>query len=201
MLMHVSHVLSLCRDQPNLGLLSLKRMAVLAIDRKRSHLYRFSVEWHMQLMQWFPGKDACTERSSDWWYLRVMSGPPPSLDPISPTVPCTSTFTPSTPQSATTHDASVTCQTVMPHPHATKKQYYEAKFGTKYSNGASQTHQQLSCHVSIVFISQVVLAQTALCMAKQVQCSRVTVSVVNWQQVHIQGGNWSSWCRMHVQHQ
>ncbi len=51
MLMHVSHVLSLCRDQPNLGLLSLKRMAVLAIDRKRSHLYRFSVEWHMQLMQ------------------------------------------------------------------------------------------------------------------------------------------------------
>lgn len=29
-----------------------------------------------------------------------MSGPPPSLDPISPTVPCTSTFTPSTPHSA-----------------------------------------------------------------------------------------------------
>ena len=137
MLMQVSHVLSLCRDQPSVGLLTRNKMAMFAIDRSRSHLYKFSVEWHMQLMQWFPGKDACTERSSDWWYLRVMSGPPPSLDPISPTVPCTSTFTPSTPQSATTQDASVTCQTAMPHPHATEKQCYMAEIGTKDSNGVA----------------------------------------------------------------
>ena len=133
--MHVSHALSLCRDKLMLGLLLANKMAVFAIERSRPHLYRFSVEWHMQLMQWLPGKAACTERSSDWWYLRVMSGPPPSLDPISPTVPCTSTFTPSTPQSATTHNASVTCQTVMPHPDARNKQYYEAKLAQNTATG------------------------------------------------------------------
>ena len=31
---------------------------------KESYRYRFSVEWHMQLMQWLPGKWVATESSS-----------------------------------------------------------------------------------------------------------------------------------------
>ena len=36
------------------------------------HLYRFSVEWHMQLMQWLPPKWVATEASRAAWYCPAM---------------------------------------------------------------------------------------------------------------------------------
>ena len=60
----------------------------------RTHRYRFSVEWHMQLMQWLPGKWSATESSSAAWYSLPTEGPPPSALPARPMPAWQSTLTP-----------------------------------------------------------------------------------------------------------
>ena len=59
------------------------------------HLYMSSVEWHMQLMHWLPGKWRATEASRAAWYSADMAGPP-----TMPTVDWQSTLTPSMPAPA-----------------------------------------------------------------------------------------------------
>ena len=54
-----------------------------------------SVEWHMQLMHWLPGKWRATEASRAAWYSADMAGPP-----TMPTVDWQSTLTPSMPAPA-----------------------------------------------------------------------------------------------------
>ncbi len=47
----------------------------------RAYLYTFSVEWHMQLMQWLPGKCCATDCSRPAWKVRDSAGPPPPTLP------------------------------------------------------------------------------------------------------------------------
>ena len=42
-----------------------------------THLYRFSVEWHMQLMHWLPAKLVSTDFSSASWYLAATADAAP----------------------------------------------------------------------------------------------------------------------------
>ena len=49
------------------------------------HLYKFSVEWHMQLMHWLPVKCVSTDFSSASWYLAATAEPPPRVLPDRPT--------------------------------------------------------------------------------------------------------------------
>ena len=146
----------------------------------------------MQLMQWLPGKAACTELSSDWWYLRVMSGPPPSLDPISPTVPCTSTFTPSTPQSATTHTQCVNdLSRLSCHTHT------QPRSSAMRQNLAQNTATRLlmsrlcSSHLAVCACTDCTVhgKKSLLLRAKGISCA--LAAGARWK--------WSGLCRMQVQ--
>lgn len=53
----------------------------------------------MQLIVMLPGKYLATDDSRDSWYRRLSCGPAPNM----PELPCTSTFTPSTPQPVPAH--------------------------------------------------------------------------------------------------
>ena len=59
-----------------------------------SRLYRFSVEWHMQLMHWLLAKLASTDFSKALWYEAATAEPPPSVLPDRPTPAWQSTLTP-----------------------------------------------------------------------------------------------------------
>ena len=82
------------------------------------HLYRFSVEWHMQFMHWFPPKFAMTDFSSALWYFAATAEPPPSVLPDRPTPAWQSTLTPVMPAQTSQKQSSpqICCQAVVTLP-------------------------------------------------------------------------------------